>query len=70
MPNKVYVCTETFWANLDGTPQLFRRDITLVSEDDNVYKQFPGNFKLAESKFRDDVESATQAPGEKRRIKL
>lgn len=66
MMASVYVAKESTWVG-----DVFIREGTLVSEDDDVYRKFPGLFKPAESQMkRPDVEQATQAPGEHRAVQI
>ena len=66
---KMYVMLESAWLVVDGHQDFYKVGM-LVSEDDHVYRQFPGLFKPVESAIRPDVEQATQAPGERRAVKL
>lgn len=70
MAIQMYLCTESFWANIRGTAELFTAGKTLVSGDSEAYRRFPQHFRPAEESVRSDVEQATRAPGEKRHTKV
>ena len=70
MSNTVFICTESFWANVNGVSELFTEGRTLVSEDSDIYRRFPDKFKPAEAQYRSDVEQATGGPGERRAVKV
>lgn len=70
MTSKMFICRESFWAPVDGTPQPFIEGKTLVSEDSDVYRLHPDKFRLAEAQYRSDAEQATAGPGEKRAVKV
>jgi len=67
---KMFICRESFWTPVDGIPQSFVEGRTLVSDDSEIYRLHPEKFRLAVAQYRGAVEQATDAPGEKRTVKV
>jgi hypothetical protein len=63
---RVFVATETFSANVDGTPVLVKRGKTRVHEGHELVVQNPQWFEEAGEHVQFQVETATAEPGEKR----
>ncbi len=63
---KMFVANTSGFIHLsDGNDHGFRKDVTIVSEDDEMYKRGKLFFSPVEDKMR-GVEQATAAPGEER----
>lgn len=62
----IYVATETFATEINGTPQVIHEGVTRVREGHDLLKRFPDWFAPADTGVDFDVEQATAAPGEKR----
>jgi hypothetical protein len=60
----VFTPTESFTADVDGTPASFVPNKTFVREGHPILDQFPLLFKPVRVQY--DVEQATAAPGEVR----
>jgi len=61
---RIYVAAESFTTSLDGVPVVVTADMTRVREGHPLLRGREQFFRLLDVHY--DVESATQAPGEKR----
>lgn len=62
----LYVAKESFMADVDGVPTMFREGVTLVREGHPILDEFGHMFEPARAHYEVDVEQATAAPGERR----
>lgn len=62
----IYVATETFSADVDGTPQVIQKGITRVRRGHPLLKGREDLFAPIDLHVDYEVEQATAAPGEKR----
>lgn len=62
----IYVATETFACEVDGSPVIVHAGETRVREGHSLLDTYRQSFKPADSGVHFDVEQATAAPGEKR----
>ncbi len=74
MPQKsepdIYVATETFSADIGGSPQMIYKGITRVRAGHPLLKGREALFAPVENSVDYEVEQATAAPGEKRGAEL
>jgi hypothetical protein len=60
------ICKDNFFGHIDGRAVLIDTN-TVVSDDSDLYRQFPDRFVVAPLELqRAEVEQATAAPGERR----
>jgi hypothetical protein len=68
--SRMFIATEAFWAKDIAYP--VHKDVTIVSEDSDLYKRFPQYFRevAPDDQVGGGVEQATAGPGEKRAVSI